>query len=42
MRKSTTLPHRNRRKTARMRAQKQAKLRRVRLRKSSGHRSHYR
>jgi hypothetical protein len=42
MKKSTTLPHRNRSKTARMRAQKKAKLRKVRLRKSSGHRAHYR
>jgi hypothetical protein len=42
MRKVTTLPHRNRRKTARYRAKLKAKLRRVRLRRSSGHRSTYR
>jgi hypothetical protein len=42
MRKSTTLPHRNRRKTARYRAKLKAKLRRARLRRSSGHRSTYR
>jgi hypothetical protein len=42
MRKSTTLPHRNRRKTARVQAKKKAKLRKVRLRKSSGQRAYYR
>jgi hypothetical protein len=42
MRKVTTLPHRNRRKTARYRAKLKAKLRRSRLRSSSGHRSTYR
>ncbi len=42
MKKSTALPHRNRRKTVRMRAQKKAKLRRARLRMSRGSRAHYR
>ena len=42
MKKSTTLPHRNRRKTARVQAKKKAKLRKVRLRKSSGQRASYR
>jgi hypothetical protein len=38
MKKSTKLPHRNRNKTARLRAQKKAKIRRVRLRRSRGER----
>ena len=38
MKKSTTLPHRNRRKTARYRAAKKAKHRRARLRQSRGER----
>ena len=42
MKKSTTLPHRNRGKTAKHRAKLKAKLRRVRLRKSSGERKTYR
>ncbi len=42
MKKAKALPHRNRRKSTRMRAARKAKLRRVRLRKSSGHRSTYR
>jgi hypothetical protein len=42
MKKSTTLPHRNRSKTVRMRAQKKAKLRKVRLRMSRGSRATYR
>jgi hypothetical protein len=42
MKKVTTLPHRNRRKTARVRAQRKAKLRRVRLRMSKGQRATYR
>jgi hypothetical protein len=42
MKKSTQLPHRNRNKSARRHAAHKAKLRRVRLRKSSGHRAYYR
>jgi hypothetical protein len=42
MRKVTTLPHRNRRKSIRYRAKKKAKLRRARLRQSSGQRAYYR
>jgi hypothetical protein len=42
MRKSTKLPHRNRSKSARYRAQLKAKHRRARLRKSSGERRTYR
>ncbi len=42
MKKSTTLPHRNRAKSARHRAKRKAKLRRVRLRRSSGERKTYR
>jgi hypothetical protein len=42
MRKVTTLPHRNRKKTARYRAKLKAKFRRVRLRKSKGERKTYR
>ncbi|MFP8873019.1 MAG: hypothetical protein VCB42_00495 [Myxococcota bacterium] len=40
--KKKTLGHRNRRKTARMRAKKKAKHRRTRVRQSSGERSTYR
>jgi hypothetical protein len=36
MKKAKSLPHRNRRKTARLRARLRAKHRRVRLRKSKG------
>ena len=42
MRKSTKLPHRNRRKSARANAKRKAKLRRVRVRRSSGERKTYR
>ena len=42
MKKSTKLPHRNRGKSARHRAKRKAKLRRVRLRRSSGERKTYR
>lgn len=42
MKKAKALPHRNRRKSARLRAQRKAKLRRARLRKSSGERRTYR
>lgn len=42
MKKSTTLPHRNRRKTARRNAAHKAKLRRARLRMTKGARSTYR
>ncbi len=42
MKKSKALPHRNRGKTARHKAKLKAKLRRVRLRRSSGERSTYR
>jgi len=38
MRKSTTLPHRNRRRSIRHRARKKAKHRRARLRRSKGER----
>jgi hypothetical protein len=38
MKKSTTLPHRNRRKSKRYRAAKKAKFRRARLRQSRGER----
>ncbi len=38
MKKSKPLPHRNRRKSARLRARLKAKHRRVRLRKSRGER----
>jgi len=42
MRKVTTLPHRNRGKTARYRAGKKAKLQRARRRMSRGARKTYR
>jgi hypothetical protein len=42
MRKSTTLPHRNRRKSARHRAKLKKKVQRRRLRQSSGERKSYR
>jgi hypothetical protein len=42
MKKAKPLPHRNRSKSARHRARLKAKFRRVRLRKSSGERKHYR
>lgn len=42
MKKAKPLPHRNRRKTARLRAARKAKLRRVRLRRSSGQRKTHR
>lgn len=42
MKKSTALPHRKRNKSAKMRAKRKAKLRRVRLRRSSGQRKTYR
>lgn len=42
MKKSTSLPHRNRRKSARYRAKLKAKHRRARLRRSSGERKTYR
>ncbi len=42
MKKAKPLPHRNRGKSARFRAKRKAKLRRVRLRQSRGDRSTYR
>ena len=42
MKKAKALPHRNRRKSARANAKRKAKLRRTRLRKSSGERETYR
>jgi len=42
VKKSKALPHRNRAKTARHRAKRKAKLRRLRLRRSSGERKTYR
>ena len=42
MKKSTKLPHRNRGKSSRFRAKRKAKLRRVRLRRSSGERKFHR
>ena len=42
MKKSTKLPHRNRGKSARLRAKRKAKLRRARLRSSNGERKTYR
>jgi hypothetical protein len=42
MRKSTKLPHRNRSKSVRYRAKRKAKLRKLRLRQSSGERRTYR
>ncbi len=42
MKKSKPLPHRNRSKSSRYRAARKAKLRRVRVRRSSGHRKTYR
>jgi hypothetical protein len=42
MKKSTKLPHRNRGKSSRLRAKRKAKLRRSRLRSSSGERKTYR
>ena len=42
VKKSTPLPHRNRKKTARYRAKLKAKHQRVRRRKSSGERKTYR
>jgi|APFre7841882724_1041349.scaffolds.fasta_scaffold904143_2 hypothetical protein len=42
MKKSTTLPHRNRSKTVRFRAAKKAKLQRARKRMSRGGRKTYR
>jgi len=42
VKKAQPLPHRNRRKSARHRARRRAKLRRVRLRRSSGERKYYR
>ncbi len=42
MKKSKTLPHRNRSKSARYRAKLKAKHKRVRRRVSSGHRETYR
>jgi hypothetical protein len=42
MRKSTTLPHRNRRKSARHRAKLKKKVQRRRLRQSGGERKSYR
>jgi hypothetical protein len=42
MRKAKPLPHRNRRKSIRHRAKLKAKLRRARLRQSSGTRKTYR
>jgi hypothetical protein len=42
MKKSTTLPHRNRSKSVRFRAKKKAKLRKARLRMSKGSRASYR
>jgi len=42
VKKSKALPHRNRGKSARLRAKLKAKVRRVRLRRSSGERKTYR
>ncbi len=42
MRKVTKLPHRNRKRTARLRAKLKRKLTKVRLRKSKGERKYYR
>ena len=42
MKKAKPLPHRNRRKSARINAKRKAKLRRVRQRRSSGERKTYR
>ena len=42
MKKAKPLPHRNRAKSARYRAKLKAKLRRARLRRSSGNRRTYR
>ena len=42
MRKSTKLPHRNRSKSARLRAKLKAKLRRRRLQRTGGERKTYR
>jgi hypothetical protein len=42
MRKVTTLPHRNRRKSARHRARLKKKLQKARLRRSKGERKTYR
>ena len=42
MKKAQPLPHRNRRKSARSNAKRKAKLRRVRVRRSSGERKTYR
>lgn len=42
MKKSKPLPHRNRSKSARHKARRKAKLRRARLRQSSGNRKTYR
>ena len=42
MKKSAKLPHRNRGKSARHKAKRKAKLRRSRLRSSSGERKTYR
>jgi len=42
VKKAKPLPHRKRGKTARYRAKRKAKLRRVRLRRSSGERRTYR
>lgn len=42
MKKAKPLPHRNRAKSARFRAKHKAKLRRARLRRSSGNRRTYR
>jgi hypothetical protein len=42
MKKAKPLPHRKRGKSARYRAKRKAKLRRVRLRRSSGARATYR
>ncbi len=42
MKKAKPLPHRNRAKSVRYRAKRKAKLRRARLRQSSGHRTSYR
>jgi len=42
MKKAKALPHRKRNKTARANAKRKAKLRRVRLRRSSGERKTYR
>jgi hypothetical protein len=42
VKKAKPLPHRNRRKSVRFRAKRKAKLRRARLRQSSGERRTYR